>query len=52
MEQKNLNSNNLFNLISELIKNKNKLENVQENMKKIYNKNVYINIENEIREFI
>ena len=52
LEQKNLNSNNLFNLISELIKNKNKLENVQENMKKIYNKNVYINIENEIREFI
>ena len=38
--------------IIETMKNKNKLENVQNNMKKNYNKNVYSNIENEIKEFI
>jgi len=52
LEQNNFNTENLFNLIMEIIKNKNKLENIRENMKKNYNKNVYSNIENEIEEFI
>ena len=52
LEQKNFNTENLFNLIIQTIKDKNKLENIRQNMKKNYNKNVYINIENEIREFI
>ena len=47
LEQKNFNTKNLFNLIIEKIENKNKLE----NMKKNYNKNVYSNIENQIKEF-
>ena len=33
-------------------KNKNKLENIRQNMKKISNKNVYNDIENEIKELI
>ena len=52
LEQDNFNTKNLFNLIMETIKNKNKLENIRENMKKIYNTNVYGDIENEIKEFI
>jgi len=52
LEQGNFNTKNLFNLIMEIIKNKNKLENTRENMKKNYSKNVYRNIENEIKEFI
>ena len=52
LEQDNFNTENLFNLIMETIKNKNKLENIRKNMKKNYNKNVYSNIENEIKEFI
>jgi len=52
LEQNNFNTKNLFNLIIEIIRNKNKLENIRENMKKNYDKNVYENIENEIREFI
>ena len=52
LEQSNFNTENLFNLIMETIKNKNKLENVRKNMKKNYNKNVYSNIENEIKEFV
>ena len=52
MEQKNFNSKNLFNLIEEISKNKNKLENIRQNMKKISNKNVYNDIENEIKELI
>jgi len=51
LEQNNFNTENLFNLIMEVIKNKNKLENIRKNMKKNYNKNVYSNIENEIKEF-
>ena len=34
------------------VKNKNKLEKIRKNMKKKYNKDVYNDIENEIREFI
>lgn len=52
LEQNNFNTKNLFNLIMEIIKNENKLEDIRENMKKSYNKNVYSNIENEIKEFI
>ena len=51
LEQNNFSTENLFNLIMEVIKNKNKLENIRNNMKKNYNKNVYSNIENEIKEF-
>ena len=51
LEQKNFNTENLFNLIIEKIKNKNKLENISKNMQKNYNKNVYINIENQIKDF-
>ena len=36
----------------ENIKNKNKLEIIKENMKKYYDKNVYLNIENQIKELI
>ena len=52
MEQKNFNTKNLFNLITEIVKNKNKLENIRENMKKISSKNVYNDIENRIKELI
>ena len=52
LEQNNFNANNLVNLILEIIKNKNKLKNTRENMKKICNKNVYDNIENKIKEYI
>jgi len=52
LEQNNFNTKNLFNLIMETMKNENKLESIRENMKKDYNKNVYTNIENEIKEFI
>ena len=52
MEQKNFNSKNLFNLITEIVKNKNKLENIRQNMKKICSKNVYKDIENRIKELI
>ena len=52
LEEDNFNTENLFNLITETIKNKKKLENIRENMKKNYSKNVYSNVENEIKEFI
>ena len=52
LEQENFSTENLFNLIIKNIKNKNNLENIRKNMKKSYNKNVYSNIENKIREFI
>ena len=52
LEQNNFNTKNLFNLIIETIRNENKLVSIRENMKKNYNKNVYSNIENEIKEFI
>ena len=52
LEQDNFNTESLYNLIIETIKNKNKLEYIDENMKKIYSKNVYSDIENEIKEFI
>ena len=36
----------------ETIKNESKLNNIRENMKKKWSKNVYSNIENEIKEFL
>ena len=51
LEQNNFNEENLFNLIMEILKNKNKLEIIQQNMKKNYKKDVYENIENQIKEF-
>ena len=52
LEQDNFNVENLFNLVIEAIRNKKKLNDVIQNMKKIYIGNVYNNIENEIKEFI
>jgi len=52
LEQDSFNKENLFNLIMEIIKNKNKLENMRQNMKENHNKDVYINIENEIKKLI
>ncbi len=52
LEQSSFNSKNLFNLIIEGIKNKNKLEKITENMKKNCIEDVYINIENNIKEII
>ena len=52
LEQNNFNTENLFNLIIEIIKNKNKLETIRNNMKKNISRNVYNNIENEIKDFI
>ncbi len=52
LEQDNFNEENLFNLIMETIKNKNKLENARKCMKKNYKEDVYADIEKEIKEFI
>lgn len=52
LDQNNFNTKNLFSLIIEIIKNKNKLKTVSENMKKNYSNNVYSTIENQIKEFI
>ena len=52
LEQNDFNTENLFNLIIEIIKNKKNLKKISENMKKEYSNNVYSDIENEIKEFI
>ena len=52
LEQEKLNDQNLFNIILEAIKNKNKLNEMSINMEKKTNKNVYSNIENEIKKLI
>ena len=52
LQQSDFNTENLFNLIVETIKNKNKLKNVRENMNKNYDKNVYSDIENKIKEYV
>ena len=52
LEQNSFNEENLYNLIVETIKNKNKLEIIRENMKKNYNNNVFSKIEDKIREII
>ena len=52
IEQNNFNSASLFNLIMEIMKDKRKLENIRENMKKNDSKNVYTKIEKAIKEII
>ena len=52
MEQINFSSINLFNLIMEIMNDKNKLKNIRNSMKKNGSKDVYIKVENAIREFI
>jgi len=52
LDEDNLNTDNLFELIIESVKDKNKLENIRKNMKKVYDTNVYNNVENAIKEFI
>jgi len=52
LEQKNFNVKNLFNLIEKYIKDQKKLDIIRQNMKKNYNKNVYADIENQLKEFI
>lgn len=49
LEQNNFTPENLLNLIITIIKNRKKLEDIRENMKKEHSKNVYSNIENEIK---
>ena len=52
LDQNNFNNENLFNLIIEIMKDKKKLENKCENMKKDYTNNVYNVIETKIKEII
>ena len=52
INQENFNIENLFNLIIKAIQNKNELEEIREKMRKNHKKNVYINIESEIKELI
>ena len=52
LEQKNFTVDSLFNLILKIIKNKNQLETMRQNMKKNYNNKIYSIIESKIKEFI
>ena len=52
IEQNKFNITNLFNLIMEIMNDKKKLEDIRQCMKKNENKDVYVKIENAIREFI
>ena len=52
IEQKNLTIIKLFNLIMEIMKDKQKLKNIRENMKKNDSRDVYIKVEESIRELI
>ena len=52
VEQDSFNKENLYNLIMDVIKNKNKLENIRENMKKNCKSHVYEEIEEKIKEYI
>jgi len=52
IEQEKFSSINLFNLIMEIMKDKKKLKNARENMKKNDGKDVYNKVENAIKEFI
>ena len=52
LEEKNFNTENLFNLIIDIIKDKNKLTNMKSNMKKISNNLVYEKIESQIIKLI
>ena len=52
LEQKNFNSENLYNLIIKILEDKKQLEFMHQCMKKNDNKNVYNNIDNAIEEFL
>ena len=52
LEQDKFNTESLYNLIIEIIKNKNKLKNIREKMKEKYKNNVYSEIEDKIKEII
>jgi len=52
MSQDNLNSNNLFKLVNEIIENKKKLENMKENMKNNKIKNIYSIVESTTKDLI
>jgi len=52
LEEDNLNTENLFNIIIDIMNNRNKLKKIRENMKRDYSKNVYSNLENEINKII
>jgi len=52
IKQEKFSSINLFNLISEIMKDKKKLENIRESMKKNDSKDVYVKVEKAIKEFI
>ena len=52
IEQGNFSSKNLFNLLIEIVEDKKKLENIRANMKKNNSKDVYVKIENAVKEFI
>ena len=52
MEENYFSSTNLFNLVIEILKDKKKLENISENMRKNKNENVYTKIEKVIEKFI
>ena len=52
IEQGDFNSKNLFNLMMEIMKDKKKLENICENMKKNNSRDVYVKVENAVKEFI
>ena len=52
LEQKYFDTQNLFKLMIEIIKNETKLQNMRKNMKKIFIGDVYNNIEKEIKDFI
>ena len=52
MEQDNFSLINLFNLIMTIIKDRKKLEIIKKSMRNNNDKNVYINVENAIKEFI
>ena len=51
LEEDNLNTRSLFNLIHEIIIDKKKLESIRYNMKKNHGNNVYNNIENIVKDF-
>ena len=52
IEQDKFNSISLFNLILDIMKDRKKLENIRENMRKNDSKDVYYKVENAIKEFI
>ena len=52
LEQNNFDTNNLYNLILEIIKDEKKLDSMKKNMKVNSSGNVYNKIENVIKEFI